>query len=103
MTEQEQLLNMNTTTSPGTAPLFQEVLNRHVLMRAKPNLVHHQFGQKVKVPKGKTKTISFDKMSPLPKAKNALDRRRNPEGEQREYHTRNRNAEAVRRICDIYG
>ncbi|HIU48796.1 MAG TPA: N4-gp56 family major capsid protein [Candidatus Avimonoglobus intestinipullorum] len=80
MTEQEQLLNMNTTTSPGTAPLFQEVLNRHVLMRAKPNLVHHQFGQKVKVPKGKTKTISFDKMSPLPKAKTPLTEGVTPKG-----------------------
>lgn len=80
MTEHEELLNMNTTASPGTQPLFQEVLNRHVLMRAKPNLVHHQFGQKVKIPKGKTKTISFDKMSPLPKAKTPLTEGVTPKG-----------------------
>lgn len=80
MTDTEQLLNMQTTTSNGTAPLFQEVLNRHILKRAETKLVHDQFGQKVSVPKGKTKTISWDRLSPLPKATAPLTEGVTPKG-----------------------
>ncbi len=80
MTDTEKLLNLQTTASSGTQPLFQEVLNRHILKRAEAKLVHDQFGQKVKVPKGKTKTISWDRLSPLPKATKPLTEGITPKG-----------------------
>ena len=79
-TDMETNLNMNTTASVGTKPLFQEVLNRHILMRAESKLIHDQFGQKVKVPKGRTKTISWDRLSPLPKATVPLTEGITPKG-----------------------
>ncbi len=80
MTDTEQNLNLQKTTSSGSAPLFQEVLNRHILKRAEARLIHDQFGQKVKVPKGKTKTISWDRLSPLPKATVPLTEGITPKG-----------------------
>lgn len=80
MTETEKLLNLQTTTSQSTAPLFQDVLNRHILKRAESKLVHDQFGQKVKVPKGKAKTIAWDRLSPLPKATKPLTEGITPKG-----------------------
>lgn len=80
MTDTEKLLNLQTTASSSTQPLFQEVLNRHILKRAEAKLVHDQFGQKVKVPKGKTKTISWDRLSPLPKATKPLTEGITPKG-----------------------
>ena len=80
MTDTETLLNLQKTTSGGSAPLFQEVLNRHILKRAEVNLVHDQFGQKVKVPKGRTKVISWDRLSPLPKATTPLTEGITPKG-----------------------
>ena len=79
-TETELLLNLQKTTSTGVAPLFQEVLNKHILMRAESKLVHDQFGQKVTIPKGKTKTISWDRLSPLPKATKPLTEGITPKG-----------------------
>ncbi len=73
-------LNLNKTTSAGVQPLFQPVLNRHILTAAKPALVHQQFGQKVSIPKGQGKVISWDKMSPLPKAKVPLVEGVTPKG-----------------------
>ena len=64
--------NLQKTTSSGVKPLFEPVLNRYLIERAKPKLVFSQFGQKVKVPKGKGKVISWDKYEPLPKAKTPL-------------------------------
>lgn len=80
MTDTEKLLNLQTTTSEGSAPLFQEVLNRHILKKAETKLVHDQFGQKVTIPKGKTKTISWDRLSPLPKATKPLTEGITPKG-----------------------
>ncbi|MCD8390812.1 MAG: N4-gp56 family major capsid protein [Firmicutes bacterium] len=79
-TDRETLLNMNKTTSSGVAPLMQAVLNRHLIETTKPVLVHTQFGQKVPIPKGQTKTITWDKMSPLPKAKTPLEEGITPKG-----------------------
>ena len=76
----EENLNMNKTTSTGVQPLYQPVLNRHLLMVSKPTMIHAQFGQKVEIPKGKGKTIAWDKMSPLPKAKVPLTEGITPEG-----------------------
>ena len=47
----EENLNMNKTTSTGVQPLYQPVLNRHLLMVSKPTMIHAQFGQKVEIPK----------------------------------------------------
>lgn len=80
MTDTEALLNLNSTASAGSAPLFQEALNRHIIARSKSKLVHHQFGQLTKIPKGKTKTITWDRMSPLPKAKTPLTEGVTPKG-----------------------
>ena len=80
MTDTEKLLNLQTTTSEGSAPLFQEVLNRHILKKAETKLVHDQFGQQVTIPKGKTKTISWDRLSPLPKATKPLSEGITPKG-----------------------
>lgn len=76
----ENNMNLNTTTSQGVQPLYQPVLNRHLLAVTKPNMIHAQFGQKVAIPKGKGKTIAWDKMSPLPKAKVPLTEGITPEG-----------------------
>ena len=76
----DEMLNLQKTTSSGVQPLFQEVLNRHILMRAESKLIHDQFGQKVKIPKGKTKTISWDRLSPLPKAMTPLTEGVTPKG-----------------------
>lgn len=76
----EENLNMNKTTSTGVQPLYQPVLNRHLLMVSKPTMIHAQFGQKVEIPKGKGKVIAWDKMSPLPKAKVPLTEGITPEG-----------------------
>lgn len=64
----ETTLNLNTTSSSGMSPLMEAVLNRNVLEMNKQNRKYTRFGQKVDIPKGKTKTIAFDKLSPLPKA-----------------------------------
>jgi len=42
MTDTEKLLNVQTTTSKGTSPIFQDVLNRHILKKAETKLVHDQ-------------------------------------------------------------
>ena len=76
----EENLNMNKTTSAGIQPLYQPVLNRHVLMVAKSDLIHSQFGQKAKIEKGKGKVVAWDKMSPLPKATTPLTEGVTPEG-----------------------
>ena len=80
MTDTETNLNFHTTGTPGTAPLFQQALNRHIVSRSKAKLVHHQFGQLTKIPKGKTKTITWDRMNPLPKAKTPLTEGVTPKG-----------------------
>lgn len=79
-TDYETNLNMNLTTSAGVQPLYQPVLNRHLLSVSKPNLVHHQFGQKVTIPKGTGKIVAWDKMSPLPKATTPLTEGITPRG-----------------------
>ena len=61
-------LNLNTTEKSGMSPLMESVLNRYVLDRNKTKRKYTKFGQRVDIPKGKAKTVAFDKMSPLPKA-----------------------------------
>lgn len=76
----EQNLNMNLTTSAGVQPLYQPVLNRHVLTMAKRKYYHAQFGQKAKIEKGKGKVVAWDKRSPLPKALVPLEEGITPKG-----------------------
>ena len=73
-------LNLNKTTSAGIQPLYQPVLNRHLIASAKCEMIHHQFGQKAKMEKGKGKIVAWDKMSPLPLAKTPLTEGITPEG-----------------------
>lgn len=72
--------NAHKTDGSGTQPLFAPVLNRYLIQVAKPHLVFSQFGQKVKVPKGKGKQVSWDKYSPLPLAKTPLTEGVAPDG-----------------------
>lgn len=74
-------LNTQLTTTSGVAPLFAPTVNRYVINNAKENLVFSQFGQQVKVPKGKTKTIHFDKCAPLAISTTALTEGVTPEGD----------------------
>lgn len=76
----EDSLNMNLTTSDGVSILYQPVLNRQLLSTVKCNAVHHQFGQKATIPKGKGNVVAWDKMSPLPKAKSPLEEGITPTG-----------------------
>ncbi|MCH5212642.1 MAG: N4-gp56 family major capsid protein [Oscillospiraceae bacterium] len=64
----ETNFNVNKTTSAGMSPLMEAVLNRYVLETNKTKRKYTKFGQQVDIPKGKTKTVAFDKLSPLPKA-----------------------------------
>lgn len=76
----EATLNLNMTTSSGMSPLMEAVLNRYVLEMNKTDRKYTQFGQRVDIPKGKTKTIAFDKLSPLPKASVPLTEGITPKG-----------------------
>lgn len=75
-----EYLNVNTTSSGGMSPLMEAVLNRYVLERNKQDRKYTKFAQKVDIPKGKTKTIAFDKLSPLPKAMQPLTEGVTPTG-----------------------
>lgn len=72
--------NTNLTTHSGVSPLFAPHLNRYLIAKALPRLVFAQFGQKVKVPKGKGKTIVWDKAEPLPLATTPLTEGVAPDG-----------------------
>lgn len=75
-----EYLNVNTTSSGGMSPLMEAVLNRYVLECNKQDRKYTKFAQKVDIPKGKTKTIAFDKLSPLPKAMQPLTEGVTPTG-----------------------
>ncbi len=72
MTDTETNLNMNSTTSNGMSPVMEAALNRYVLEMNKTKRKYTKFGQRVDIPKGTTKTVAFDKLSPLPKATTPL-------------------------------
>ena len=72
--------NLQKTSGAGTHPLFTPVLNRHIINIVKPILAFAQVGQKVKVPKGKGKTVYWDKCVPLPLAKTPLTEGVVPQG-----------------------
>ena len=73
-------LNLNKTTSAGMSPVMEAILNRYVIETNKTKRKYTQFAQKVNIPKGKTKTIAFEKMSPLPKASRPLSEGVTPKG-----------------------
>ena len=79
-TDIETRLNLNATTSSGMSPLMESVLNRYVLERNKQYRKYTKFAQQVDIPKGQTKTIAFDKLSPLPKATQPLTEGVTPTG-----------------------
>lgn len=56
--------------------------DKNLIMFAKPELVHGQFGQKKPIPEGNGKTIKFRKFSPLPKAMTPLTEGVTPKGNQ---------------------
>lgn len=73
-------LNLNKTTRSGMSPVMESVLNRYVLEANKTRRKYTKFGQKVDIPKGKAKTVAFDKLSPLPKATSPLNEGVTPQG-----------------------
>lgn len=72
--------NVNTTTASGMSPVMEAVLNRYVLESNKTKRKYTKFGQSVDIPAGKTKTVAFDKLSPLPKASVPLSEGVTPTG-----------------------
>lgn len=76
----ENILNLNKTTSNGMSPVMEAVLNRYVLEQNKTRRKYTKFGQQVDIPKGKAKTVAFDKLSPLPKAVKPLSEGVTPKG-----------------------
>lgn len=56
------------TTQSSLSPEMKTFYDKTLLDNAKPNLVHHQFGQKRPIPRGNGKTIEFRKFQTLPKA-----------------------------------
>ena len=56
------------TTQSSLSPEMKVFYDKNLLDNAKPNLVHHQFGQKRPIPRGNGKTIEFRKFQTLPKA-----------------------------------
>ncbi len=76
----ETNLNLNTTSSGGMSPVMEAVLNRYVLEANKTKRKYTRFGQQVDIPEGKTKTVAFDKLSPLPKATVPLTEGITPKG-----------------------
>lgn len=76
----ETTLNLNKTTSNGMSPVMEAVLNRYVLEQNKTRRKYTKFGQQVNIPKGKAKTVAFDKLSPLPKATVPLNEGVTPTG-----------------------
>lgn len=74
-------LNMQKTSTTGVAPLFSPAVNRYVLDRAKEQLYFSQFGQQITVPRGKGKTITFDRMEPLTVSTAALVEGVTPQGD----------------------
>lgn len=79
-TDFETNLNLNGTGSAGMSPLMESILNRYVLEANKTKRKYTRFGQQVNIPQGKTKTIAFDKLSPLPKAMQPLTEGITPTG-----------------------
>lgn len=75
-------MKINKTTSSGMSPLMEAVLNRYVIENNKQERKYTQFAQKVSIPKGKTKTVAFDKISPLPKLDTELEEGVTPDGVQ---------------------
>ncbi len=73
-------INVNKTTSAGMSPMMESILNRYVIEGNEAKRKYTQFAQKVSIPKGQTKTIAFDKMSPLPKATTPLQEGVTPTG-----------------------
>lgn len=77
----ENYLNSLQTTTQGVNPLFQATMNRTVLETAKEKNVFNQFGQKIKIPRNRTKVISFDRMEPLDVSTTALVEGVTPKGD----------------------
>lgn len=77
--------NTNVTTQNGEgqdlSPAMKTYYSDYLIDNAEPELVHQQFGQKRDIPKGKGKTIEFRKYDSLPKALNALEEGKTPNGQ----------------------
>lgn len=72
--------NTNTTASEGLSAEMRTYYSDLVIDNAMPNLVHDQFGQKVPIPKGNGKTVSFRRYKPLSKALTPLTEGVTPSG-----------------------
>ena len=79
--------NTNLTTATGISPTMQTYYDRKLLMNAKPNLVHHKFGQQVMLPKNSGKTIQFRKWTPFAAVKTPLTEGVVPDGQTLEMST----------------
>ena len=72
---------INSTATPGLSAENKTFYDRNLIRVAKPNLVHHQFGQKKPIPKNGGKKIEFRRFASLPKATKPLDEGITPPGQ----------------------
>ena len=72
--------NVQVTTGANVSPLFTPILNRYIIESALPYLCHTQFGKKVVVPRGKGKSVAWDRQNPLPPAMVPLSEGVTPNG-----------------------
>lgn len=79
--------NTNLTTATGISPTMQTYYDRKLLMNAKPNLVHHKFGQQAVLPKNSGKTIQFRKWTPFAAVNTPLTEGVIPDGQTLEMAT----------------
>jgi len=79
--------NTNLTTATGISSTMQTYYDRKLLINAKPNLVHHKFGQQVMLPKNSGKTIQIRKWTPFAAVSTPLTEGVVPEGQTLEMTT----------------
>ncbi len=79
--------NTNLTTATGISATMQTYYDRKLLINAKPNLVHHKFGQQVMLPKNSGKTIQFRKWTPFAAVSTPLTEGVVPDGQTLEMTT----------------
>ena len=94
--------NINLTNATGISPTMQTYYDRKLLINAKPNLVHHKFGQQVMLPKNSGKTIQFRKWTPFAAIDTPLTEGTVPDGQTLEMTTVSAANRPIWRICGCF-
>ena len=82
-------MNINKTYNEGGAlsPQMKTFYDKHLIVNAKPRLVHDLFAQKKPIPKNNGKQVEFFKLSPFAPAMTPLQEGVTPEGEKLNWST----------------